>query len=381
MGSFNVACSISKISIGPGTPVVYIPLVTPWYRSQAKSSLEIPGPQLIYPNDCFSPMSLPIRGKYNDYGGIEDVVKDDNVKALEAFFGFPAEDLPSHAQRRGLYDYFSATCRRFLPTVKQLEDYNIKFDENFLKAFGFIEVMNEVNGNEVTKTYEYSEAILSVFVTWNSRQLSIVDIDGKVLFTLERTEYLDQLKSTFLHRFSQLAKYYIGAKREHQAILRLLDCMSGMFVLEEVYDTLSKKVYTSDYYGKTYANIFDDHIKALTKLKELENNGGDKEDRLLARLELQASNGYFKEYHRHWAYFEEIYYDFLSDEKLRDEFIAFSIFAINMSAMNNFYFPACNGEQCGNHQASLVLAKKTVEILEAKLKEYEEDDEYDDEPD
>ena len=42
--------------------------------------------------------------------------------------------------------------------------------------------------------------------------------------------------------------------------------------------------------------------------------------------------------------------------------------------MNRFYFPAMNGEQCGNHEASLVLAKKTVDILEAKIKEYADED-------
>jgi hypothetical protein len=31
----------------------------------------------------YSPATLPIFGKYNDYGGIEDIVIDDNTKLIE----------------------------------------------------------------------------------------------------------------------------------------------------------------------------------------------------------------------------------------------------------------------------------------------------------
>lgn len=41
----------------------------------------------------FSPFGFPIRGKYYDYGKIEDIEKDKNVKALEEFFGLEIDDI------------------------------------------------------------------------------------------------------------------------------------------------------------------------------------------------------------------------------------------------------------------------------------------------
>lgn len=89
MGSFNVACSVSRISLSVGMPTVYLPLEL----SKFHEKIENPINSLIYPWCYYSPYTLPIFGEYGDYGRIENIEKDENVKWLEEWFQCPIEDI------------------------------------------------------------------------------------------------------------------------------------------------------------------------------------------------------------------------------------------------------------------------------------------------
>lgn len=78
MGCWSVYCSISKIAITAGHECVFIPL--------KKSK----GNYLPY-----LPAALPIFGSYDDYGGIEDIIEDENTKILENYFGLSIYDFCS----------------------------------------------------------------------------------------------------------------------------------------------------------------------------------------------------------------------------------------------------------------------------------------------
>jgi hypothetical protein len=83
MGSFNVACSISNISIGAGDPVAYIPLENARYRYHIGDGNDM----LIYMHCFYAPVTLPIFGEYDDYGGVECIEINRNTKIIEEFFG------------------------------------------------------------------------------------------------------------------------------------------------------------------------------------------------------------------------------------------------------------------------------------------------------
>lgn len=79
MGSFNVACSVSHISIDCYDPVVFIPLVPAPYRDKIGD-----GTHMMISSECFyEPASLPIFGTYADYGSIE-VEQDAHTAFLAA---------------------------------------------------------------------------------------------------------------------------------------------------------------------------------------------------------------------------------------------------------------------------------------------------------
>lgn len=76
MGSWSVSCGISNIAITSGNECCIIPLI--------ESHHEYGG---------YVPTTLPIFGRYNDYGGMEDIVEDENTKLIENYLGITIAEL------------------------------------------------------------------------------------------------------------------------------------------------------------------------------------------------------------------------------------------------------------------------------------------------
>lgn len=95
MGSFNVACGISNISIGAGDKALIMPLINQGVYDNTKgfnyNYLPIPKANLIYTHCLFKPLALPIVGKYNDYGTLEDIEYNRNTEIIEKFSGVSIE--------------------------------------------------------------------------------------------------------------------------------------------------------------------------------------------------------------------------------------------------------------------------------------------------
>jgi hypothetical protein len=87
MGSFNVACSISNISLQCGDEAVYIPLEV----NEFPYGIGDGNHMLIYPHCFYSPVALPLIGEYDDYGRL-DLVEDDNLKLVKEHFKIESND-------------------------------------------------------------------------------------------------------------------------------------------------------------------------------------------------------------------------------------------------------------------------------------------------
>jgi hypothetical protein len=75
MGCFDSSCLFTSQSIHFGDSCAVILMVSQ-DDSHAHGTTRL-----------FVPVSLPIFGKYDDYGGLEKIVKDKNTEALEAYYG------------------------------------------------------------------------------------------------------------------------------------------------------------------------------------------------------------------------------------------------------------------------------------------------------
>ena len=89
MGSFSVACSVSRITICPGDPTVYMPLEI--YKYPYK--IEAHNNMLIYPWCYYVPLTLPIFGEYADYGYINCIEKNENIRVIEKYFKCSVDDI------------------------------------------------------------------------------------------------------------------------------------------------------------------------------------------------------------------------------------------------------------------------------------------------
>lgn len=81
MGCFNEMGFHTHLPIVYGDDIVLFLGVNPQYKRRC-----LPDYVEFAPGCSFTPIALPIFGKYNDYGNIEDIVRDENVEAIERFF-------------------------------------------------------------------------------------------------------------------------------------------------------------------------------------------------------------------------------------------------------------------------------------------------------
>jgi len=100
MGSWSVYCGVSNISITAGNDCVLLPL-----KENRSSNGYLP----------YIPATLPIFGRYDDYGGLEDIVEDDNTKLIESHFGVSIHNF---------CQYFSRGC-----ITQDEEDFPIDLKE------------------------------------------------------------------------------------------------------------------------------------------------------------------------------------------------------------------------------------------------------------
>jgi hypothetical protein len=165
MGSFDVACSISRITINPGDPVAYFPLKLYDYAYDPRAANNT----LIYTWCYYEPATLPIFGKYYDYGYIDQIEKDSSTKAIEKHFECPIEtvvgaqgDIPCpgmfvhrdiyqamidnqvdewgrpEATREKLYERYdtyrkAAKALRAIPKQKKGDEWSRRFDDTMEK--------------------------------------------------------------------------------------------------------------------------------------------------------------------------------------------------------------------------------------------------------
>ena len=84
MGCWNGTCGISQMPILAGQKIWAFLIGIGGYTDNPSSSGH------CYSTDLGFPMTLPIRGVYNDYGGIEDIEENYNMELILDAFRCPA---------------------------------------------------------------------------------------------------------------------------------------------------------------------------------------------------------------------------------------------------------------------------------------------------
>ena len=109
MGCFNHKANFSQLPVKYGDRIVVIVGIRP-------KNIK---PDNFAPGTSFVPISVPIRGKYNDYGSIKEVDMTPGIKKLEEFFGMGVEKIVDCAER------VCCDCER---QIENIDDINKLLD-------------------------------------------------------------------------------------------------------------------------------------------------------------------------------------------------------------------------------------------------------------
>ena len=421
MGSFNVACSISNVSIGCGEKVAFIPLCINKYM-QKQDRLPVPEHMLIYPHALLNPFCLPIFGEYDDYGSIENIKEDANTKAIEEYIGMSIKAfLNCCGCNRAPDNNFSNIFNYFASEeVKEaVSSYKIMFGGKFLETIGFkrLNIAGEAWYDYKHKDFPYLIKLIAGYdmqigQPWGHRILGIgfemYNSDGEIVHTCSHYDPQGDLPKMY-HQFTG---YHIYIDKKYQSKISLLKNMSGMFVHGDIWDYMCKIAGEHTYDGTTHAEEFEKLRQRLFdyangKPQYIEVTAGTVEEQrkhhnLMCKLLVSkrdekfvalepgtkskvkrhsredplstfSGKGHFRRFYDNWAYFEALYRDGIQDGGLKESFVKYFNFYWEMYSSNRFFFPGMNGEQCGNTRVSLRLAKATVKLLEERQKEYDKE--------
>lgn len=251
MGCFNVSCAVSHITINEGERAFLFPLLPNISNYEIKRGHPDDGSVIISPcsmfletTELYNPFCFPIEGIYNDYGSLENIVENENTKAIEEFLGISIQEfveLVTENRGKNAYDSVSRYYENFFVRKDLMED-NVSF-KDFLIGLGF---------EQLGTIYRYPGSNYSVSIehTGNEEEYILIpDTEAesrmrKYFFIADDqwklpSGYRTKNELLELHQF--MTGETIGAKEcDAFGIVRKL---SAMFVHGAVYDELAKPEY------------------------------------------------------------------------------------------------------------------------------------------
>lgn len=372
MGSFSVACGVSRMALGHGDKCLLIPLARTKHSDDCKSG------SYYVSNDGpigrFHPLTLPIFGEYNDYGSLENIEETANTKRIEEFFGCSISDFVEHM----CYQYNSPLEKDAGPNVPK-EGYGM-----FVKR----EVFDDLANNPMSE--------------WGKKETAFNSFDMNV-FTLNYLGFVEDttIKKDTKERFNRLFKHeeipqfeawsdgnwthykLNGKDYEHiyhpDGLYKLLK-QKRILVSVDKFEKL-KTIRTAEMW-------YDSEREKIKKITEKEKvfanpptEGESKQVTAKKLLELAMAMSDFEYSHDihflklgNWSNnnkrFRELYESLFDDKTFRKEFIDYKTFEQGLYFINAPLMPSWCGIQYGCHDAELRLAKLVQKLAKKKIKQY-----------
>lgn len=283
MGSFNVGCGLSNLSIHEGDKagiVLLLPNELRKYRAEGAMAYH------SYPNDLFSIVGGPVFGTYDSYGRLENVKPSASTAHLEKVFGLPIETIMKCVGNNDFYSNYSNPWKKFsnVPNWDGADKYKGD-DAKELELLGFFKESDiSYSYHEVTITFSEKEVQGHTFRAYN-----VTDPTGATKIASSLSEAL----SVFTAR-----GIYPGYPAELFEAFTVLSKTSQMFFLEDVYVKMGsflESVEEPDWYGFIPYDV-DKWATKYTEAKELNDarstiGAMSKEQRIKLLLGLSSAEG------------------------------------------------------------------------------------------
>ncbi len=369
MGSFNVSCGISGLSINEGDRVGYLILRKP--HSAIKNTIQTNGKgdsNYLYCDALFSPFLPPVYGTYNDYGGVEDLDENITSKFLEKRYGIPIKDIiESISVSREIYYDDAPIYKNFIANEHKNSNsqWRTPIGEE-LEVLGF----TKINQNE----YKFKDKSIYLDSSSSSTNYEFREYVGtsstSTPFIMNGKAYSGYATSWYAlaHNFALVTGYLPGIPEELWKNVWELYSFSGMYFLPGAYDAV-------------YEIIKDEYFEK----KERERFNKEWSDFIEQLLDPPIKIGFSSSFNYGGEIIQQGTSFPINDKK---DLTVYSgetgiaemrtLRSLNsvMTSVNRMFFPSFNGEQNGNNEASLALAGFNSSFVKSRMKEYE-DDEYD----
>lgn len=421
MGHFSHTCKLTGIPITGGTPVALFPMIPNTRRYEnSEEELAKKGTSYQCSNDGpflqYYPSAYPIFGRYDDYGGIERIVKDDNTDILEEYFGLDIQRICKILTRG---DEASEEEMK-LPKVKELiktssmwihlrvyeklvskgtRAWDDKIDlgnAQILKALGFKKFLPEDK-----EKYELMHSLDDLGVLENSQDSRYnmryhykgipVNSDGTWLQIPKKTGYKGSVYSLV-----DLAKYieFMGGEVDKAVWKSINDkCGSEQF-FDYLVPTLKKPI------GLSLQDLIrmalsgdEDSMREASEFLEIEPTTDSKviTDAIskkgisnLTSVDLEENVKYkFLDFNRtsgKKSKLSQYYITGAIEGKLRENLVGFWRFNHYMMVTGTYYAPVGTAPQDGEHESVFKVLSVAKEVLSDEIEErksfaYDEDEE------
>lgn len=370
MGCFNVASTASGLTIGCGDEVVLFPLIPTnfQYNKKISEGVLIPHSSNLVSNDgaciLYEPFCLPIKGCYNDYGGIENIIEDENTKYLENYFGLDIQTIAGSingdlsecsnpdkniilASLAGMWE-----CRKFYDNlVKEFNKTNSSYECSDLSKLnldllGFVKNSEKNTGDDRYNIYmthpNIKELIGHSDGTWTNFFYKDKPLN-QVYRIKELVQELEKLNiDTYL--LSNLKKF----KNTSNCLLSIEKTIQKIKSLEKKSTSTNESAFMIEDVKK----FFEKQGKSEEEIKKILNS-------LTITTSFNPYRGTIMEYNKYlqYAVTEDLKFDL---EKL------FSFKSI-LCSVNKIFMPCQSGEQHGNDKLHRMFTKETLKILDYKL--------------
>jgi hypothetical protein len=325
----------------------------------------------------YSFLSLPILGKYNDYGDIEDVVKDKNVEVLEKFFGIPIEGITECAsdcrKDSGVeYNQFGSIQKWY-----GVKNISLGITKKNLEDFGCVIAEDGTITHPKVKFPEFAKFVLEIGET--EFQTKIHYTNKADFSSVEKIDRYERLFGYF-NKFLNIGKHYYSWQKPYQYIFgvpdkfqlqaKILHEAAVVFFKKEIFDgylNIHLEGIKNDETYQKYYKKYDEEAKNkfVSALEEDKNKiEKDSELRFLKRmvhreiLEHGLVSGF--------SNFSEIYWDNALD--LTNEFEKMHFFKHMLYKLNREIQPTRSLEQHGCKSEQIPFIKFYLNLLEKEVK-------------
>jgi hypothetical protein len=378
MGSFNVACGVSRISMGGGRRAVLVPLL----REKTYRDFHGSGGAMIISNDgishTYSPFALPIFGEYNDYGVLDNIEENVNTKAIEKYYGCSIErfveyicrpwdnrdkekqkTFPDNPYSMFVHrDVYNNLSRKIYSEYGELDSAYASHYVNpyVLGLLGFVAGDDDEKRERYNTPYTHPE--IPSLVVWSDGTYNEFEIDGKKLqtwiyhikdfhkFLLEKKLFVPPIMKSF----RKVSEYDIKFDEDlteynsRAGLRKLSEELKNRKEGEPLSDELTEKL-------KVFGTNISQYFQSLKKVHSVRsifrfgNYYGERED-----------------------IFDELYGNVVNEPEFKTLLVGFRNFEHGMYGVNASYGPTWNGHQCGNHKATINLAKLVQKIVTKEIK-------------